>query len=193
MITTIDNTFNGHKRISEKGDKVKKGNFNGKSKLAGLASEVLLAQLGGGLEVGWGRVDHSQVYGLTALHQYEWTVQRRNLPYARSKTSMMMAHILDALSSSSRNRYIVFMGHAGDLSGVGFLLNAHWRAPPFPDNTVAPGVALRLENDGSRIKMEVVYTTYDTEEGVPLVSPVFDMPITEFCNLVVNIILTGNV
>lgn len=52
--------------------KVVDGEFKGKSALAASAAEFLLMQVGGGMEVGWGKVKPADVYSLLQMQAYNW-------------------------------------------------------------------------------------------------------------------------
>eukprot|EP00729_Bicosta_minor_P020135 gene20135-22750_t len=79
MIAAIDRILNGtEKRISDQPDE-------GKSALAASAAEFLLMQVGGGMEVGWGKVNPADVYSLLQMQAYNWQVTRRALKIEQAK------------------------------------------------------------------------------------------------------------
>lgn len=98
MIAALDQILAGKKRIAEQPDVVEDGEFKGKSALAAQCAEDMMMQVGGGMVVGWGRVDPADVYSLLQMQAYNWQVTRRALKIEQAKSSTMLATILMALS-----------------------------------------------------------------------------------------------
>ena len=93
----------------------------------------------------------------------------------------MMAEILRALANPKSNETI-YIGHDSDLTGIGTMLDIGWSAPPFPDNTTAPGVGLRFETVKDSVSIQAVYTTFESDDGQLHSTPVLQESTAEFCD-----------
>ena len=62
------------------------------------------------------------------------------------------------------------------------MLDIGWSAPPFPDNTTAPSSGLRFEvTQSGDLKIDFVYTTFDSDEGELHSTPVLHESVSAFC------------
>ena len=202
MIAAIDTVLGGATKIASQPDKVEDGSFKGESALAADAAESFMMQLGGGLDVGWGQVSDAEAYRLLAMQVYNWAVTRRISKLERAKSSRMLAAILTALAPDTVSGYnnnnnkdpdmatpagsdtTVFLGHDTDVNGVGTILDIGWSAPPFPDNTTAPSVALRFATDGGTIAIDFVYTRLELGTGALQSTPIANLTVANFCETV---------
>merc|ERR1711971_755562 len=132
------------------------------------------------MRVGWGQLDSSAVYKLLQMQVYSWQVTHHVLLLEQAHSSRMLSTILQALEDTLHNETI-FIGHDGDLAALGTMLDVGWSAPPFPDNTTAPSVGLRFElRERGSLRLDVVYTTFDTDSGRLLSKPVLEESISAF-------------
>lgn len=188
MIAAIDKVLGGNKTIASQKDQIVEGKLVGKSELAASAAENFMMQYGGGMTVGWGEVDGAMVMQLLQMQVYSWKVTHHLLPFEQAHSSKMLSTILEALADAQNNETI-FIGHDGDLAAIGTMLNIGWKASPFPDNTTAPSMGLRFESmsnlggaSPSSVRIDAVHTTFDTDSGPVLSTPVLEESVSKFCD-----------
>jgi hypothetical protein len=190
LVALIDRTLGGKKHIAAEKNKVEDGKLKGRISLASMAAETFLMQHGAGVPLAWGKLTPDQMYDLQRMHVYEWAIDRSAEAIEAAKSSHMLATIVEALAAN--NTTTIFLGHDTDINGVGKLLDVGWSAPPLPDNTTAPNVALRFHaaSDGT-ISLDFVYTTYDTTEGILLSTPILKSSTASFCKRASRFMSTG--
>jgi hypothetical protein len=158
----------------------------GRIELDSMAAETFLMQYGAGLPVAWGALKPTEMYQLQQMLVYEWSSGRSAKLIEQAKPSRMLSAIVEALGQPG-NTTTIFIGHDTDLNGLAVLLEVGWGAPPHPDNTTAPNVALRFRAQAEgRVAVDVVYTTNATTDGVLLSMPVQESSVSGFCHRVVQ-------
>ena len=99
-------------------------------------------------EVGWGRIDMPTLLRLMPIYVKGFGTVTRTPLAARTRSSNMVAHILDTLEQAAQSdksvpgafgpagtRLVYIGGHDSDLCRVGFLFNLHWKASGVTDDT----------------------------------------------------------
>ena len=186
LVAKIDRLLGGKTKIGNQRDEIKDGKLKGRIELASMAAETFLMQYGAGLPVAWGELKPAEMYQLQQMHVYEWSIDRSAKPIEQAKSSRMLSAIVEALGEPG-NTTTIFVGHDTDLNGLAVLLELGWRALPYPDNTTAPNVALRFRTQTEgRVAVDVVYTTYESTDGVLLSMPVLESTASGFCQRVVH-------
>jgi len=194
-LAVVDAALRGLRNITTVPDAVVDATLKGQHALAATAATTFLMQLGGGVEVAWGRLTPPQVYRLDQMQAYDWAITRRAVPIERPKSSTMVAAVLAALGGervgtaghAGAPHTTIFVGHDTDVNGVGTLLQLGWSAPPLADNTTAPSVALRFESlaGGKGVRISFLSPTFTgtAAPGLPLrSSPVSNDTVAQFCN-----------
>jgi 4-phytase/acid phosphatase len=101
-------------------------------------------------EVGWGRVDEPTLRRLMPLYVKGFGLATRPPLTARTRSSNLVAHILDTLEQAAQTqpagpvrgafgpvgtRLVYLGGHDSDLSRIGGLFNLHWTVEGVTDDT----------------------------------------------------------
>jgi 4-phytase/acid phosphatase len=101
-------------------------------------------------EVGWGRVDEPTLRRLMPLYVKGFGLVTRPSLTARTRSSNLVAHILDTLEQAAQTqparpvhgafgpvgtRMVYLGGHDSDLSRIGGLFNLHWTVEGVTDDT----------------------------------------------------------
>jgi 4-phytase/acid phosphatase len=101
-------------------------------------------------EVGWGRVDEPTLRRLMPLYVKGFGLVTRPSLTARTRSSNLVAHILDTLEQAAQTqpagpvrgafgpvgtRLVYLGGHDSDLSRIGGLFNLHWTVEGVTDDT----------------------------------------------------------
>lgn len=194
-LVAVDAALRGQQNITAVPDAVVDAAFKGEHALAATAATTFLMQLGGGMDVAWGRLTPTEVYRLDQMQVYDWAITRRAIPIERPKSSTMVAAVLAALSGetvdaaarTSAPHTTIFVGHDTDVNGVGTLLGLGWSAPLLADNTTAPSVALRFESlaNSNGVRISFLSPTFSgtAAPGLPLhLSPVSNDTVAKFCS-----------
>lgn len=124
--------------------------------VAAETTERLLMELGGGMEVGWGRLPPHRVpelLTLQAYHFYHWFAPRSMSSW---QASSMAAEIADRLRAGEPGTTL-YVGHDQDLMVLGGLLGLEWDAAPFPVNVTLPGSMLRFDRKGNEVSVSYAF------------------------------------
>jgi 4-phytase/acid phosphatase len=124
-----------------------------------LAQDLLLEYANGmqGKDLGWGRLDETNLRQMLALHTAYSDLARRTPYIGRMQASNMLSHILKNLEQavSGRpvagalgkpgDRLLVLVGHDGNLSNISGTLDLSWLLPGDLANDTPPGGGLVFE------------------------------------------------
>jgi len=124
-----------------------------------LAQDLLLEYANGmrGKDLGWGRLDETNLRQMLALHTAYSDLARRTPYIGRMQASNMLSHILKSLEQavSGRpvagalgkpgDRLLVLVGHDGNLSNISGTLDLSWLLPGDLANDTPPGGGLIFE------------------------------------------------
>lgn len=143
--------------------------------LAATFSENLLLEYADGIpmeQVGWGKVDESQLRSFLDLHTANFDRTHRASERARAEASNMLFHITRTLQQGVEQRpvadvigptgskLVMLAGHDTNLAGVAALLGLHWTLDGRTDDT-PPGTELAFElwqNDHGSYSVRVTVT-----------------------------------
>jgi 4-phytase/acid phosphatase len=143
--------------VANDGDGGLAGLSGGLDMAGDVAENMLLEYTNGNADVGWGRVDHSRLLQLLALHVLGKDLEHRNRYSARAHSSNMMMHILQTLQEGAtgkavpgtrvpaRSRLVFLAGHDTQLAEFSGLLGLSWLIDGDQLNDTAPGSALIFE------------------------------------------------
>lgn len=110
-----------------------------------------------GSEVGWGHLDRRTLLAISQLSVLRRALEERNPYAARVTASNLTAHVLATLNqraTAKRNTvtpaplqssFVAFVGHPGNLAGIGGLLRLSWHVPGYQPDDTPPGGALIFE------------------------------------------------
>jgi 4-phytase / acid phosphatase len=121
-----------------------------------LAQDLLLEYANGmqGKDLGWGRLNETNLRQILALHIVYSDLARRTPYIGRMQASNMLSHILKSMEQDvSRrpvagalgkpaDRLLVLVGHDGNLSNISGTLDLSWLLPGDLPNDTPPGGAL---------------------------------------------------
>jgi len=125
--------------------------------------ERLLMEVGGGMEVGWGRMRPDQVTQLLGLHSwhfFNWFAPPETHRYFGASMARTVLRHLEAAEGGTR----LFVGHDSDIMMLKGALGLAWEPAPFPDNATTPGSMLRIVREGDRVTATFFYVR-DFSEG----------------------------
>jgi 4-phytase / acid phosphatase len=143
--------------MHESGDRL--ADINGPLPMASSFIEDLLLEYAEGLpwpQVGWGRVDETQLRELLALHTAYFDLIHRTPAIARIEASNLLFHITRTLEQGEQGKSIagavgpagekvvVLVGHDTNLASLAALLGMHWYLDGRKDDT-PPGTEMRFE------------------------------------------------
>ncbi len=123
-------------------------------------------------DVGWGRLDGSQIQSLMALHAASSDLVQRTPYIARTQA----AHLLDAIVRTMQQaeigksesgaigpvgeRVVFLVGHDTNISNVAAMLDAHWLIDGYQRDDAAPGGALIFQLWHRQGKQDAVKVSY---------------------------------
>jgi 4-phytase/acid phosphatase len=124
-----------------------------------LAQNLLLEYANGmtGKDLGWGRLNESNLRRIMALHTAYAELVRRTAYVARTRGSNLLNHVLRSLEqkvAGSRapealgnvdDAALVLVGHDTNLSNISGILGISWLLPGYQPNDPVPGGALVFE------------------------------------------------
>jgi 4-phytase/acid phosphatase len=124
-----------------------------------LAEDLLLEYLNGwkGKDLGWGRLNASNLQGIMRLHTAYADLARRTPYIARARGSILLNLILSSLQQAQSGkavkgalgnvdgRALVLMGHDTNASNISGMLGINWLLPGDQPNDPVPGGALVFE------------------------------------------------
>lgn len=124
-----------------------------------LAQDFLLEYTNGmeGKDLGWGRVNESNLQQMMAVHTAYAGLMRRNPYTGRIWCSNLLSHVLKSMEQAVTgeavpgalgkpgNRMLVIVGHDGNLSNISGTLDLSWLLPGDLLNDTPPGGALVFE------------------------------------------------
>lgn len=122
--------------------------FVGPLSVGGTASESILLEYANGMpmaQVGWGRVQRSDLRLLSRIHAAEFDLLSRT-PYAASHgATPIMKYVLQALDDPDGPSLAVLVGHDTNVANVGGMLDLHWQVPGYARDDAAINGALGFE------------------------------------------------
>ena len=150
-------------------------------------------------EVGWGRVNETNLREMMSLHAAYSDLLRRTTYIARVQASNLLSHILKTMEQAiagravpgalgkPSDRVVVIVGHDTNLSNVSGMLGLSWLIQGYQRDDTPPGGALVFELWHRPINQENTVRTYYmsqtleqmrkalpvTLEGPPAKAPVF--------------------
>jgi len=121
-----------------------------------LAQDFLLEYADGmqGKDLGWGRLDETNLRQMLVLHTLYSELARRTPYIGRMQASNLLSHILESLEQAVSGRpvsgalgkrddcLLVLVGHDGNLSNISGTLDLSWLLPGDLPNDTPPGGAL---------------------------------------------------
>jgi 4-phytase / acid phosphatase len=121
-----------------------------------LAQDLLLEYANGmqGKDLGWGRLNETNLRQILALHIVYSDLARRTPYIGRMQASNMLSHILKSIEQAVSGRLVagalgkpgdrllVLVGHDGNLSNISGTLDLSWLLPGDLPNDTPPGGAL---------------------------------------------------
>lgn len=157
------------------------GTLSGGTAVGSAIIEAFIMQVGGGLDVAWGRLDNvAELYSdLLEAHITYRHVMARTPVIAKYRHSNLLHHIILALDPSNATTLPgtrMYVGHDSDLDGLATILGLSWSSPPFPPNATTPGSGLRFdvflgEKSEYFVKVDLYYTTFESDKA-----PIFVVP-----------------
>lgn len=153
-----------------------------------LAENLLLEYAEGFDRPGWGRVDAKILSAIMPLHNLFARLTRAN-PVVATHRGAMLAQTISALMTDSSTltplpagaRFVLFLGHDGNLSNLAGFYRLDWTLPGQPDAT-APNTALVFERlrrqDGKRyVRIKLFYQPLATMRAAHPQTKVIPLPL----------------
>ena len=176
--------------------------MRGPLRTASTLAEAFLLEYTNGMaeeEVGWGRVNETNLREMMSLHAAYSDLLRRTTYIARVQASNLLSHILKTMEQAiagravpgalgkPSDRVVVIVGHDTNLSNVSAMLGLSWLIQGYQRDDTPPGGALVFELWHRPINQENTVRTYYmsqtleqmrkalpvTLEGPPAKAPVF--------------------
>jgi len=134
--------------------------LSGPLRIASTLAEDFLLEYTNGMadkEVGWGRVDESNLREMMSLHVAYSDLLRRTPYIARAQASNLVSHILKTMEQAitgkavpgalgkPSDRVVVIVGHDTNLSNVSGMLGLSWLIQGYQRDDTPPGGALVFE------------------------------------------------
>ncbi len=122
-------------------------------------------------EVGWGRVDKSDMLTLLAFHPLAYTITARP-PYIAARAAAPLARrILSGLTAGPA--ITVLVGHDTNLAELGGLLNLHWSLGGYPADDPPPGggIMFSLLQDASGARYVTAAYQVQTPDQIRNLTP----------------------
>jgi 4-phytase/acid phosphatase len=131
--------------------------MTGPLSLASTLSEDLLLEYANGmtgLQLGWGRLNQSNLLELMTLHTTYADLMRRTPYLARTRGASLLSYILKSLEQAAGGKpvagaagspdtvLLVILGHDTNLSNLSGMLGVSWLLPSYQADDVPPGGAL---------------------------------------------------
>jgi len=124
-----------------------------------IAENLLLEYLNGmkGKDLGWGRLDESNLREIMTLHSAYADLARRTPYIARARGSNLLSHVLESLRQAATGRtaagalgragdaLLYISGHDTNLSNLSGMLDLDWLLPGYAQSDTPPGGALVFE------------------------------------------------
>jgi len=146
-----------------------------------LAESLLLEYTNGmsGSDLGWGRLNESNLRQIMALNTAYFDLTRRTLYSARVRGSNLLSHVLDSLRQAASGKpvpgalgkpgdaVLFLVGHDANLSNFSGLLNLSWLVPGYQRDDTPPGGALVFElwrGVGDAYTVRTYYTAQSLEQ-----------------------------
>jgi hypothetical protein len=118
--------------------------------------ERLLMELGGGLELGWGRLKPADLPSMMGLHAYQFYLWSAGPSVYKYYGASIVRH-LGAKLSNAEEGTTLYVGHDSDLMLILGALGLTWDAKPYAVNSTLPGSMLRFDRDGDTITASYNY------------------------------------
>ena len=112
------------------------GTLSGGTAVGSAIIEAFIMQVGGGLDVAWGRLNLDELYSdLLEAHIVYRHVMARTPVIAKYRHSNLLHHIISELDPNNSSTPLgtrMYVGHDSDLDGLATILGLSWSSPPFP-------------------------------------------------------------
>lgn len=139
-----------------------------------LAQNFLLEYANGmaGKELGWGRLNESNLRQMMSLHTAYADLLRRTPYIGRAQVSNLLSHVLKAMEQAVAgkavagalgkpgDRVVVIVGHDTNLSNISGMLGLSWLIPGYQRDDTPPGGALVFELWQRPLNGEYTVRTY---------------------------------
>jgi 4-phytase / acid phosphatase len=166
--------------------------MTGPLSLASTLSENLLLEYADGmtgLQLGWGRLNESNLLALMTLHTIHSDLMRRTRYLARARGSNLLSYILMSLEQAASGKpvpgaagspdtvLLVVVGHDTNLSNLSGMLDLSWLLPTYQADDVPPGSALIFtlwrspSTDRYSVRLQFVAQTLDQLHAATPLSP----------------------
>jgi 4-phytase/acid phosphatase len=146
-----------------------------------LAENLLLEYTDGmtGSDLGWGRLNESNLRQVMALHTAYVDLARRTAYGARVRGSNLLSHVLDSLRQAASGKpvsgalgnpadaVLFLVGHDANLDNFSAMLNLAWLLPGYQRDDTPPGGALVFElwrAAGGAYTVRTYYTAQSLEQ-----------------------------
>jgi 4-phytase/acid phosphatase len=141
-----------------KGDRV--AEMTGPLATASTLAQVFLLEYANGMahkELGWGRVNESNLRQMMSLHTAYADLARRTPYVGRAQASNLLSHMVKAIEQAVAgkpvrgalgkpgDRLLVVVGHDTNLSNISGMLGLSWLVPGYQRDDTPPGGALVFE------------------------------------------------
>jgi 4-phytase/acid phosphatase len=156
-----------------KGDKL--ADFTGPLSTASTFAEVFLLEYTNGMtgqDLGWGRVNESNLREMMALHAVYSDLSRRTPYLARANASNLLSHMLKSMEQAIAgkevagalgkpgDKAVVIVGHDTQLSNLSGMLGLSWLIEGYQRDDTPPGGALVFELWRHPVTGEYTVRTY---------------------------------
>lgn len=118
-------------------------------------AERLFMEWGGGMKVGWGKIDADKLPEIMKLHTWYRTVKGACKAVVAKEQASIVSAVMKTLADGRGT--MVYAGHDTQMNALQGLLGLTWRPSPWPDNPTMPGSALRFDREGDTVSVSYVY------------------------------------
>lgn len=154
-----ENAIPATKAVALRGKADRLADIDGPLPVASSFAEDLLLEYAEGMpmaQVGWGKIDQTQLRQLLALHTAYFELIHRTPAIARLEASNLLFHITRTLEQAAEGKQVdgavgyegakvvLLVGHDTNLASLAELLGLHWQLDRRKDDT-PPGTEMRFE------------------------------------------------